>query len=697
MHKLIKGTAVRFTLACIVALAVLFPLSAQDVRVRFAPDLLIPLMDDDSLGFGGGGSFVMDMDIFGFMAPYVGADVRYVAPATPELDTSLILATGGGGLGFFAFPLPRIKFGASAGSGIYIGSYTTAEGSAIPTGNAFWRAGAELGYRLSPSFTLSAGASYLDLLQKSDGIVGSFYKGLSVSLVVDVGFGSSSAEGKATLQSAESTPVYPIVAVDYAKESFGLVRIRNAESAEIRDVEIWFHSEGYTTGPVLCAQVPYLPKGATMDASLLANFSDQVMAITENVRVRGEVRVVYTLLGQERSASVETTISIMNRNALTWADPRILASFVSPNDPAVLDSSKFLAGVVRSKARMELDSNLQYALGVFEGLRLSGIAFAADPQTPYTKMHADTQKVDYVQYPYQSLAYRGGDSDDLAVLYAAELESIGVPAALMPLDGEVLALFKMTSNEANTKTSFSDAGDFIFLDGEAWVPVRVSMLREGFLRAWSEGAALVKSTADARDKFYRLTDAWRDFPPAGVPGIEAATKKPSEEQVRAAFDNAVSLVVAKEVLPRAERMRLSFGADGGSGRQRNSLGVLYARYGMYAEALVEFQAAAKLAYDKAAVNIGNVAFLMADYETAALWFEKATGENPSDVAAIIGLARSLYELDRYDEADVLFRKATDFLPELAERYGYLSAKLTGSTARASAVMDRGGGMLWDED
>jgi len=229
------------------------------------------------------------------------------------------------------------------------------------------------------------------------------------------------------------------------------------------------------------------------------------------------------------------------------------------------------------------------------------------------------------------------------------------------------------------------------------VPVRASMLREGFLRAWSEGAALVKSTADARDKFYRLTDAWRDFPPAGVPGIEAATKKPSEEQVRAAFDNAVSLVVAKEVLPRAERMRLSFGADGGSGRQRNSLGVLYARYGMYAEALVEFQAAAKLAYDKAAVNIGNVAFLMADYETAALWFEKATGENPSDVAAIIGLARSLYELDRYDEADVLFRKATDFLPELAERYGYLSAKLTGSTARASAVMDRGGGMLWDED
>jgi len=684
-------------LAIIMLLAAIIPATAQDVRVRFAPDLLIPLMDDNSLGLGGGGSFVMDMDVFGFMAPYVGADVRYVSPASPELDASMILATGGGGIGFFAFPLPRIKMAASAGSGIYIGSYSLGEEMPIPTGNAFWRAGAEVGYRLSPGFTLSAGASYIDLLSKNNGVVESFYKGLAVSLVVDIGFGTSSAEGKATLQSAESTPVYPIVAVDYAKESFGSAIIRNSESAEIRDVEIWFHSEGYTTGPVLCAKVPYLPKGATTQASLLASFSDQVMTITENVRVRGEVRIVYTLLGQTRSASAETTISIMNRNALTWADPRILASFVSPNDPAVLDSSKFLAGVVRSKARMELDSNLQYALGVFEGLRLSGIAFAADPQTPYTKTHLDAAKVDYVQYPYQSLAYRGGDSDDLAVLYAAELESIGVPAALMPLDTEVLALFKMTGSEANTKISFSDAGDFFFIDGEAWVPVRVSMLREGFLRAWTEGAALLKSAANDRGRFYRLTDAWREYPPAGVPGIEAATKKPSEEQVRAAFDNAVSLVVAKEVLPRAERMRLAFGADGGTGRQRNSLGVLYARYGMYAEALAEFQAAAKLDYEKAAVNIGNVAFLMADYETAALWFEKATGENPSDVAAIIGLARSLYELDRYEEADVLFRKATNFLPELADRYGYLSAKLSSSTARASAVMERGGGMLWDED
>ena len=54
--------------------------------------------------------------------------------------------------------------------------------------------------------------------------------------------------------------------------------------------------------------------------ALVAAFSDQVMTVTENVRVRGEVSVSYTLLGAPRVARGETTVSIMNRNALTWSD-----------------------------------------------------------------------------------------------------------------------------------------------------------------------------------------------------------------------------------------------------------------------------------------------------------------------------------------------------------------------------------------
>jgi tetratricopeptide (TPR) repeat protein len=157
------------------------------------------------------------------------------------------------------------------------------------------------------------------------------------------------------------------------------------------------------------------------------------------------------------------------------------------------------------------------------------------------------------------------------------------------------------------------------------------------------------------------------------------------------------LVVAKEVGPRAEQMRASFGAKGGTGLQRNRLGVLYAQYGMYAEALAEFQTSAALGYAKAAINIGNVAFLAGDYPTAAAWFQKSLDAYPTDAAALIGLARSLYELDRFDEADAYFKKATSQSPDVGVRYGYLSARVGDSAGRASAVMDKGGGMLWNED
>jgi tetratricopeptide (TPR) repeat protein len=231
------------------------------------------------------------------------------------------------------------------------------------------------------------------------------------------------------------------------------------------------------------------------------------------------------------------------------------------------------------------------------------------------------------------------------------------------------------------------------------VPLKVSLIREGFLRAWNEAAlAINRNGAEgAPEGFYTLADAWLDFPPAGVPGVSAQTRKPAEEQVRTAFKAVVSLVISREVEPRAAAMRQSFGPTGGTARQHNSLGILYARYGMYREALAAFQEAAVRGERRAAINIGNVAFMLREYETAVAWYESALQTMPTDVAPLIGLARSYYELDIYDKADEYFRRAAALQPELAERYSYLSARLSGTVARASAAMDRLGDMLWEDE
>ncbi|HAP44080.1 MAG: hypothetical protein A2087_02445 [Spirochaetes bacterium GWD1_61_31] len=690
-----KSRTVRDVLCLLAIVSLALPIFAQDVRVQVSPVIMVPLAEADVYGLGFGGGALLTFDLFGFLAPYASADFIFIGPQSSQLQSSLTLVSAGAGLGLYLYPLPRVKLGLSAGPGIYIGSWQQASGEPIPTGNLNWRAGVEAGFRISPSLTVSASASYIDFRMRQE----SLFQGLSVSLLADIGLNTRNSEGRVVAQGADSTPVFPTLAGDYLESPFGSLGLRNAESAEIRQVEIWFQADPYTSAPVLCASLRQIQRGASVTVPLTAAFSDQIMGVTETLRLNGTIIVNYELLGERRVATAETSISIMNRNALTWQDERVLAAFASPNDPALLDTTKFLAGVVRSNIQADLDNNLQYALGLFEGFRLSGIAWAADPQTPYAATRANSDSVDYVQFPHQTIAYRSGDSDDLAVLYAAALESVGVPAALIALDDEVLVAFRMSSTTAITRTMFASQENFIFINDEAWVPVKVSLIREGFLRAWSE-AVLTLNRAGAEGAptgFFALADAWGDFPPAGVPGVSAQTRKPAEEQVRTAFNAVVSLVISREVEPRAAAMRNAFGPSGGTARQHNALGILYARYGMYREALAAFQEAAARGERRAAINIGNVAFLLGEFETAVAWYESALQTMPDDVTPLIGLARSYYELDIYDKADEYFRRAAALRPELAERYGYLSARLSGTTARASAAMDRLGDMIWEDE
>lgn len=665
--------------------------AAQDLRIQVAPEVIVPVTDSDIFGNGLGAALSLDTEAFRFVTPYGSVSAWYLFPSDRGIDSTLFIATGGGGVGFFAFPFPRLTVGLNAGGGAYVGSYRYEETSTM-TGNLFWEVGAEAGFRITPSVTVSGGLSFIDLRTETE----SFLRGLSLSISADLGVGSSTAIGRAAVDQVSSTPILPILASDYAAAPFGTLTVTNAESAEMRDIEVWFHADGYTSGPLLCGTIPYLPKRASAHVPIVASFSDEVMGITENVRVSGEIRVIYNLLGEQRTSTSETTISILHRNSLQWLDDRILAAFVSPNDPAVLELSKYMAGIVRARSRGEIDANLQYALGLFEGFRLLGLAWTRDPQTPYEEMRAAADRVDYVQYPYQTLSYGGGDSDDLAVAYAAALESIGVPAALIASDTEVLVAFKLSRDEESTRAMFLEHDDFHFVESHAWVPVRVSMLREGFLQAWAGGAAMLRDDESIAERMYPVADAWGDYPPAGVPDISGGSEKPPQELLENAFENVVELVVAREVTPRVERVRASFGPEGASGRQRNFVGVTYARYGLYEEALVEFEAALELGYNAAAINTGNIAFLLGDYESAVQWYTQALERSRNRELAAIGLARALYELDRFDEADEYFGMATELQPQLGERYSYLSARVAGSQARASAVADRTGNMLWNE-
>ena len=678
------------TIWCIMAmLSIAGRVGALDFAFRFMPDVSLPVMD--SAGYftaGGGGTFATDLELFGVLAPFVEAGFH--AQPTRNTGRSLLLTHGGVGLSLFSFPIPRLKARIGAGGGLYAGSYDKSQ-----TTNYYWKARAEMGYRFSPGFTLSGGGEFVQYLYQG----GSHYSGVTLGVTVDMNMSLFTARGSGlTVEGSQSEPVFPIFYTSYEQTPIGTVRITNTEQAEIRNVEVSFQTGSYSSRPKSCAQFPLIAKGRTVEAPLYAIFNEQVLALTENAKVQAEIIVTYSLLGSRRELRKAQTVRFNHRNATTWKDERMAAAFVSPNDPAVLEHSKYIAGLIRDRIRAGIDGNLQYGMGFFEGLRLSGIACVADPTTPYRKFHSDTNATDYLQYPYQTLAYKSGDCDDLSILYAAALESVGIKTAFIPFEDDFCVAFPLDMEESEARSTFVEPSALIYLGGKPWLPVQVSRIREGFLAAWQGGAKKWNDAAasGAPARMFTIEDAWKAYRPVGVPGVEPKVAKPSEEQVNVAFENAIVRFISREIGPRVQKLLSRMPNGEGTEKQHNTLGMLYARYDMLKEARTEFEKAAANSYVPAMCNLGNIAFLQKRYEEAIPYFEQALRLQPGAKAALLGLARAKYELDQFAESDALFSAVREMDPALADRFAYLSSRIEGSASRASAVADRRD-MLWSDE
>jgi tetratricopeptide (TPR) repeat protein len=692
----------RRTVAAILVLASAFtPLfSLQQLNLRIEPKAWLPFGNPsgiykdgknlDLFSFGYGLDLTGDITILGWLSPYLEMGGSLIS-ATKVSGENLAFALGGGGLSAYSYPTPRLFLRAGGGGGMAYAGY----GNLKPGLAYYWKAKAEAGYRFSPTFSILADAGYAQLL----GSQAPIFKGMSLGLLFNIGLdGLGGKSAGLSTEIARQESVFPITYYKRDKVPIAYLRLTNGESAEIRDVQVTFSAGGYSSRPADCGQYSVIQHGASVDVPIYANFNDKVLGFSERTKIQGEVRIDYKVLDASRSASRSITVSFNDRNSATWADLEVVGAFVSPQDPVMLELSKYIAGLVRVRARPEIDKFLQYGMGLFEGLRVYGLVWSADPNLPYTAARADPAKVAYIQYPGQTLAYKSGDSDALALAVAEALESVAVPAAIAALPEDVIVAFPLDMGEAQARSTFSDPHSFIFDSGNVWVPLRASMIRDGFLRAWQAGAELWHAQPDtAPPKLVKVEESWKDFLPIALPDSDYKPIKPSEDAVNLAFESVLGRFVAVEVEPKANRILAAMKGGAGTDKQRNSLGIVYAQYGLYEKARAEFSASVALGYGPAVVNLANVSFLLKDYEAAAALFQQALASQGASKAALIGLARAKYELDAYAEADELFARVRAIDPALADRYAYLSSKVdAGEALRASsAAADRGGGMTWD--
>jgi hypothetical protein len=185
-----------------------------------------------------------------------------------------------------------------------------------------------------------------------------------------------------------------------------------------------------------------------------------------------------------------TPIFVHNRNA--WnGEMDMLIWFVTPDDERILTMSRQLVRQLDFEGEEKLRS-FYSAAHLFESLAEMGISYHSDPLIPF-------YRDDRVQYAYETLELKTGDCDDLVVLYASLLESVGINSAFVEVrdpDQELAHVYLMFNSGINAEDSqlvSSNDKRYILLDNSigqktVWIPIETTLLEDGFEEAWQSGA-----------------------------------------------------------------------------------------------------------------------------------------------------------------------------------------------------------------
>jgi tetratricopeptide (TPR) repeat protein len=498
------------------------------------------------------------------------------------------------------------------------------------------------------------------------------------------------------IASTELKPVFPIFYKYYDKNSLGSVKLVNQSKAKAQNIVVELFVKQYMDNPKTSGAPFELEPGAERTVELAALFNDSILSVSEGTKVSATVTVKWEAAARQQSQQVIQTLTVYNRNALTWDDDRRVAAFVTAKDPEILRFGRNIIGALSDTKRFNLSQGLLVGMAMHEALAEYRIQYIKDPSTAYELKSKDAEAVDYVQFPRQTLDYRGGDCDDLSALYCSLIQAVGIGAAFITVPGHIYVAVDLGMAPDEARKRFNKYDNLILTADKSWLPIEVTMVESGFLKAWEQGAKEWReSESKGLAKLYPVEEAWRVYEPVGFTSEKVSVEPPSQARVRTACLDEIGRYVDQQIYLQVAQLRSAI-AKQGDPAMINKLGALYAGYGVYDKAKEQFlQAIAKGDFAPALVNLGNLAYLDKDYKSAQSFFRRAYAKDPDNPKVLLALARADHEMENYGSSKELYDKLKTVDSRLAEQCAYLDLRGTESAraADATGVKDT---VVWSE-
>lgn len=458
----------------------------------------------------------------------------------------------------------------------------------------------------------------------------------------------------------------------YEEKGVGKITITNNTRDQLSKIKVAFTLKEFMDFPAE-VEITNLGPHSSEELVLKAVFNNLILNFTEDTSVQAEIVATYYKNQQEVKHSKIQPLRVFEKHRMLWNERERFAAFVTPKDPVILEFGRTIA----SQYSQYADSIL-YAGMIFDALGVAGISYMQDPSNPYQVISGQTEFVDYIQYPRETLSRKAGDCDDLVALYGSLLESLGIRTMVVEVPEHMFLLFATTLEASSVGETLRNMA--IEHEGTLWIPVEVTLVGSPFMKAWDSGLNSYRQWQGQGLRLMDIQSAWGTFKPASLPMLDWRPPAVSRDEIATRFQDEL-LTLRKIRLQNLGQHQLSQLKNAPKDPQLLlQLGITYARAGEPEEGIALLEKANALRPDHSGTlnSLGNSYFLLERYAQAEASYRRAAELAGDDPELLVNLARTQLRLDKRKEAMTSFQQAVALRPELAEKYRTMAITLGAS-------------------
>jgi tetratricopeptide (TPR) repeat protein/DNA-binding beta-propeller fold protein YncE len=459
----------------------------------------------------------------------------------------------------------------------------------------------------------------------------------------------------------------------------GELVLTNNLAVPLAGVKVEIQVERLTDGATP-QQVPTLVGLSNSTIRLSAVFRETILQNTEDSKYQATVTVKFTHEGKEKTLTKSATFVLHGRNAVSWKDKRRLAAFISPSTEALINYSKEIDVRLREAPMYPSYRTILQAAAIFSALSKSEFTYSPDPNVNYAKASVQTDILDYVQYPAETIMRRSGDCDDLVAVYCGLLEAAGIGTAYVDVPGHVFMAFDTGIDTALFEGSGLDQRDIVISNGKVWLPVETTLLgKTGFMAAWKYASEHYYQYIANRQfpEIVSFADARKVYEPSTFVPAAFQPRIPQKEVLVTTYSEAVFGLVEKTTSSIRKELELRRQSEPDNVFVRNKLAILYVRAGQLDKAETVIKEALELSSNSSSAHntYGNVFFARREFSKAANEYVSALEFDRSDADLFVNLCRAQIALGEKADARRSFESAVQLRPIISETHAFLKESI----------------------